>query len=105
MGAVAFGELLATVVLTTETASSNGHGNVVAVDDATVDQVATSAEKVLVTAVSGEVTATDVLGAVSTFGLINVAVADDASFTKLKRLFKIVKTNLINVRNELSGSS
>jgi len=72
-----------------ETASSNGLGSVAAVDDATVDQVATSAEKVLVTAVSGEVTATDVLGAASTFGLINVAVADDASSTKLKDCSKL----------------
>jgi len=70
------------VVQTTETASSNGHGTVAEVDDVTVEEARTNAEKVLVTAAFMEVTATDVRGAVSTFGLMSVEAADGANFTK-----------------------
>jgi len=72
-----------------ETASLNGHGIVAQVDDVTVDQAVTSAEKALVNAAFTEVTATDVLGAMSMFGLVLAEVADDASISNLKDCSKL----------------
>merc|ERR1712079_146278 len=78
--AVALGEPPATVVQTTETASSNGHGTVAQVDAVTVEEAV--AGKVLETAAFMEVTATDVPGAVSMFSLTFVEAADDAKCIK-----------------------
>jgi len=65
-----------------ETVSSNGPGTVAQVDAVTVEEAATNAEKVLVTAAFMEVTVGDVLGAVSMCSLTCVEAADDANCTK-----------------------
>jgi len=70
------------------TVGSNGLGIVAPVDDATA-RVKTFAGRIPVTAASGAVTVTGVLGETNTFFLTSVGVADDANWSSLKECSKL----------------